>query len=178
MTDDEQFIATTLSRLDDAHAARRDRHVQVALARRPLSRRTFVTSLLAAAAVAVVATWGVLSATRGEVPLAFGEVVTPVSASDVLRDGHGRIAAIGPDVVRTDGDAGATRPSVVPSDGEHLLFRSGRLIRIEHWKDGALDGVSVDLDARGFIVAMRQWRAGREIAPALELDADGRPRGP
>ena len=84
---------------------------------------------------------------------------TPADADALLSyDAHGRVREIAP----SDGQ------------GERVVFRAGRVIRIEHLRGGQLDGVAVDFDADGGVVAVRTWSQGREAGPWLELDGHGR----
>lgn len=160
---DDTFIATTLARLDAAHEERQLEHVRAAL-RAPRRPRWSTVALvaLAAAAMAALVTWGLVRSDEPEAPFTFGEPARTVGdGPDVTRDAAGRLVAVN-----------------AQGDGERLVFRAGRLARIEHWKGGALDGVVVDLDARGFVVSIRRYQAGVEVAPAVELDPDGRVRAP
>ncbi|MCC6624842.1 MAG: hypothetical protein IT385_26570 [Deltaproteobacteria bacterium] len=171
---DEELVERTLAEIDRAHDARRDGHVRAALsevagrgARRwSLRPRVAVLAALAIAATAALVTWGVMRATAPEEPLAFGQSVAEPGGGWIARDARGRVSEIQSAPPRADG-----RP-----DGERLLFRAGRLARVERWRDGVQHGVAVDFDARGFVSAIRHWDDGREAGPWIELDADGRVR--
>ncbi len=156
--ENERFVAAAMARLDEAFEDQELRYVRAALRPKTVRVRTLVWSLVAAAAVAAVATWGALSLTESERPMAFGDAVGMITTGEITRDGRGRIAQI-------DGP-----------DGERLIFRGGRLVRVERHREGVLDGVSVDFDARGFVAAIRSWRAGVEAGPWVELDETCRVR--
>ena len=117
---------------------------------------------LAAAVVACFATVIVMH-NLGETPAALdgGADARPAVAAPVRYDELGRVAEIG----ARAGDA---------YDGERLVFRAGRLIRSEHWRDGKLDGVVVDYDGSGRVVRIATWVAGVASGPWLELTPDGR----
>jgi hypothetical protein len=154
--ENERFVAAAMARLDEAFEAQELRYVRAALRPKTVRVRTLVWSVVAAAAVAALATWGALSVGASERPMAFGDAVEMVATGEITRDGRGRIA-------RVDGP-----------DGERLIFRGGRLVRVERHREGVLDGVSVDFDARGFVAAIRSWRMGVERGPWVELDESGR----
>jgi len=156
--ENERFVAAAMARLDEAFEEQEQRYVRAALRPRTVRVRTLVWSVVAAAAVAALATWGTLSLAASERPMAFGDAVEMVAVGEVTRDGRGRIAQV-------DGP-----------EGERLIFRGGRLVRVERHREGALDGVSVDFDARGFVATIRTWRAGVERGPWVELDESGRVR--
>lgn len=127
--------------------------------------RTGWRMVLAAAAGALVAT-GVavaLSAgSGGERPSAFdgGVGLAPGGerASEVRRDGEGRLVE-----VLTRGTAGE----------ERLLFRSGRLVRVEQLRGGKAHGMAVDFDGSGRVVAVRTWVDGVERGPWFEVAPSG-----
>jgi hypothetical protein len=117
---------------------------------------------LAAALVASFATVIVMR-NLGEAPAAFdgGAEARPDATALVHYDALGRVAEIG-------ALAGDTYV------GERLVFRAGRLIRSEHWRDGKLDGVVVDYDGSGHVVRIAIWVAGVASGPWLEITPEGR----
>lgn len=162
-SDDQRFIDETLALLETAHATRRDTALSDAFPAPRRRRLPILLIALAAAILAAVVTW---AATRpsshepgpmSEQPFAFDGNATPhaphAAEPDVTRDAHGRLSVIGHEV---DG-----RP-----DGERLLFRSGNLIRIEHWRAGKLHGVVIDLDADGRVIATELWNDGVSVERA------------
>lgn len=170
------FEQRLLARLSSAAEARYDAALEAAAdalredstakhepARRRSPLREPVTWLfgLGLAAAAAIATFALISPSSGdgETPYTFvrpDERPTSPTAA-VQLDPRGRPAAIDP----PDGT------------GERVLFRAGRVIRIEHLRDGQLDGVAVDFDADGGVIAIRTWSAGEERGPWLELDGHG-----
>ena len=120
---------------------------------------TWLVALLSAAVAAIV-TWALVREPDLEQPAAFVPSSPPASAEpvEIRYDERGRIVSIAP----------------ASGDGEHLWFRSGRLIRVERRRDGKLHGQALDFAASGTIVGMTTWEAGSERGPFVELDANGR----
>lgn len=127
--------------------------------------------VLAAAAGALLAVGVTLALRSGsagdgvEAPRAFdgGAGVGPVEpggggAGEVRRDGQGRIAEL---VTRGSGGE------------ERLIFRSGRLVRVEQLRGGKVHGMAVDFDGAGRVVAVKTWVDGVERGPWLELGPSG-----
>lgn len=136
--------------------------------RRGWSGLAMVLAAAAGALVAVGVTLALRSGSAGdgvEAPRAFdgGAGVGPVEpggggASEVRRDGQGRIAEI---VTRGSGGE------------ERLVFRSGRLVRVEQLRGGKVHGMAVDFDGAGRVVAVRTWVDGVERGPWFELGPSG-----
>lgn len=162
-----------LARLAEAGEARHDRGLVEAAAalrqrratRSPLaSWKTWAVAALAAAAAVLVTLALTPDADDLEQPAAFVPTLPPPNAVpvDIRYDDRGRLSRIAP----------ATQTP--PADGEHLVFRSGRLIRVEHYRNGTLDGPAYDFDATGGLIAIRTWDRGVERGPFVELDGKGR----
>jgi len=66
---------------------------------------------------------------------------------------------------------------VAPGGGvageERLLFRSGRLVRVEQLRGGKAHGMAVDFDGSGRVVAVRTWVDGVERGPWFEVAPSG-----
>lgn len=153
---DEAFVASTLERLDAAYEERQLDHIRKALGPKTLRLRTVVMAMVAVAAVSILATWAVTHTSTPERPMAFGGAVGAPTPAGITRDPQGRIASIeGP-------------------EGQRLLFRGGRLVRVERLQNGGLHGMAVDFDARGYVANIRTWVGGVERGPWLELDESGR----
>ncbi|MFO0749800.1 MAG: hypothetical protein U1F43_29630 [Myxococcota bacterium] len=143
---DRAFTAQLLSQLgDDAESAR---DVALGDAFRALPRRrrwwpTLVTAL-AASVLAALATW---------------LIVRPSGHEMAGFDGGGAVDARdhGGQALRFDARG---RLAASELDGERLVFRSGRLVRIEHGPLGALDGTAVDFDGAGRVVRIESWTHG------------------
>ena len=158
---DRAFAARLKGRL--AEEAERDRDEAIGQAFRALgagrrrgtragwSRIAAIAAV--AAAVAAFVTWVAMGGLAGD--------GGPIAAFD----GGGGEARAGASEVRLDA-AGRLEETV--TDGERLVFRAGRLVRIEHVRGGVLDGVVVDLDGRGEVVRVETWRAGARVPPAGE----------
>lgn len=155
---DEAFIVSTLARLDAAYEEKQLDHIRKALGPKTLRMRTVVMAVVAAAAVSMLATWAVMRVSAPEIPMAFGGAVVAPTPAGITHDHNGRIASI-------DGP-----------EGQRLLFRGGRLVRVERLQNGGLDGMVVDFDARGYVANIRTWVGGVERGPWLELDESGRVR--
>lgn len=113
--------------------------------------RAWLMALGAAAAAAIITFIATgAPAVPDEAPYAFAPTDGVLEGGGVVieRDGRGRLLAIRPE----------------GGDGEHLLFRAGRVIRIEHRRDGRLHGVAVDLDGSGAVISVTRWEQGREGA--------------
>lgn len=147
--DDLAFVKRMRERLaeqarDDRDATLDDTFRDVRGVARPRSAPwRYAAIALAAAAVAVVVTWLALRPSA-EGPAAFDGGSGPMPRADqaVRLDARGRLAES-------------------EIDGERLIFRGGRLIRIEHRKDGVLDGEVVDLDGAGRVVRIETWSQGK-----------------
>lgn len=164
-SEDDAFIARVDKAIAERHAAEREARLADAVAReRPVrtwSTKNVVLALVLAAALAALVTWLTVRPPNAETPFALGEHA-PIPDAEIERDPQGRIAAIGQTL--------AGKP-----DGERLVFRAGHLIRIEHWRDGALDGPAIDLDGRGRVVQIRTWVSGKLHGPWIDFDDEGRP---
>lgn len=167
-----ELEARALERLAEASDERHQRGLAQAAAalrrrrapRSPLSSPLTWTLAALAAAAAVLLTLALMpSAGDLEVPAAFAPTPPPPHAVpvDIRYDDRGRLSRIAP----------ATETP--PADGEHLIFRAGRLIRVEHYRKGVLDGPAYDFDADGGLVAIRTWALGVERGPFIELDGKG-----
>lgn len=176
---DAAFVDRVMTTVDQHHLAAREATLERVLAdlapkrahdpvlpfagqtarSRWLTRQVFVAVALAASLAAVI-TWVATQPGAPESPFAFGGNPTAGAVADIERDAHGRIAAIG--------QTRAGKP-----EGERLVFRAGQLVRIEHWRNGVLDGVTIDLDARGRIVQSRTWVEGRPRGPWVDFGEDG-----
>jgi len=164
----EDFRSRTHSLLEERAAA--DRAEKLDATFRALRPRRFGGSAVAAfalagAAAAALVTWVLTRPPADGMPEAFGGGLTAAPPPDpsVKRDARGRITEIA-----VDGAA----------DGERLVFRAGRLSRVEHWRQGRLDGVVVDLDGSGRVVRVETWSRGERVGPNLELDPTLAPRVP
>jgi len=168
------FEDRMLARLASAAEARHDAGLEAAAdalrgsriraeVRSPLRAPVTWLFALGMAAAAALVTFAVLSPDAGsppdEPPYTFVRPGGPGPAPnvDIALDARGRLAAVSP----PDGT------------GERLVFRAGRVIRIEHLRGGQLDGVTVDFDADGGVVAIRTWVAGQQRGPWIELDGHG-----
>ncbi len=171
-----ELEARVLARLDEASTARHERGLALATAairgrratRSPLSSPLTWTLVALAAAASVWVTIALTpDASELEYPAAFAPTLPPphAVAVDIRYDDRGRLSRIAP----------ATETP--PADGEHLIFRAGHLIRIEHYRKGVLDGPAYDFDADGGLVAIRTWALGVERGPFIELDGKGRVLG-
>ena len=152
------FVARAKARLEAEAAAHDDRVLDETF--RALRRPARWVPYALALAAAVVASFATVIAMRsGEAPAALdgGADARPDSTALVRYDALGRVAEIG-----------------ARDEGERLVFRAGRLIRSEHWRDGKLDGVVVDYDGSGRVVRIATWVAGVASGPWLELTPDGR----
>jgi len=165
---DDEAIAKATALIRAAAAAEREEWLTEALrpASRPRALRHAKLALVAllAAAAATFVTWQAVRRTS-EPAFALDGDQSPglgTTAPTVRRDVHGRIEEI-------------VRNSSSSPDGERLMFRSGRLIRVEHWVDGRLDGTVIDLDSRGQVVSIRVWRQGVASEPWILLDPDDAP---
>jgi len=175
---DSDFATRTKRALDDLAAVKNGETLDATF--RGLGPRRFgwpmVLGLaLVAATLAALVTWNKMSSPddASSTPAAFdgglrkdgeawteGLVGAPASDPSIKRDARGRISEIA-----VDGAA----------DGERLIFRAGRLLRIEHWRGGHLDGIVVDLDGSGRVVRVETWLAGERVGPSVELDPELRP---
>lgn len=169
---DAGLEARVLERLAEASAERHERGIALAAtslrkrraARSPLSSPlTWALAALAAAAAVMLTLALTPDPHELEVPAAFAPTLPPPHAVpvDIRYDDRGRLSRIAP----------ATETP--PADGEHLIFRAGRLIRVEHYRKGVLDGPAYDFDADGGLVAIRTWALGVERGPFVELDGKG-----
>ncbi|MCC6621697.1 MAG: hypothetical protein IT385_10610 [Deltaproteobacteria bacterium] len=161
------FKARTHTLLDERAAAHRAESLDAtfrALAPRRFGWPALAAVGLAAAAATALVTWS-LAGSADPAPAAFdgGLTAAPPADPSVKRDARGRISEIAVD--------GAV-------DGERLLFRAGRLLRVEHWREGRLDGVVIDLDGSGRVVRVETWSRGERVGPNLELDPTLAPRVP
>jgi hypothetical protein len=164
--DDRAFAERIVARIQQEGGAADEAMLKEALlvGRAPVrarrSSKPMWGMLLAAAAGALIA-WGVTFAlTRDEVPVAFDGGVGRVEAgaSEVVRDERGRLLE-----VTTRGAGG----------DERLVFRSGRLVRVEQRRDGKAHGVAVDFDGSGRVVAVKTWADGVERGPWFEVGPSG-----
>jgi len=134
-------------------------------------RRFGWPSLVAAVVIGATvasAAWLISRTSPGPTPMAFDGGLAAASPADgptVSRDEQGRVSAI---TTLVDG-----RP-----DGERVLFRAGRVVRIEHWQSGRLHGVATDFDGAGRATRIETWHQGALQGPSLDLDAELRPRAP
>ncbi len=168
---DHAFIDRVTASIDQRHQVAREAALDGVLAEvapirrapprsRWLTRQVLVAAALAATLAAVL-TWFTARPGPPDVPFAFGGDPAAVPTPDIERDARGRIATIGH---LRDGQP----------EGERLIFRAGKLIRIEHWRNGALDGVSIDFDAQGRLVRSRTFVEGAPRGPWVEFAEDGR----
>lgn len=181
--DDEAFIARTLSAIRAESADAQDARLEAAMRAVPRpgvapgrSRRkryggwlghglTAIAAGLIGAAVAFALSRSG-EAAPGEAPFALdGQVRGDGSRSPIVitTDAEGR-----PTEIARRGDTPET-----PRTGQRVLFRSGMVIRIEHYRDGLLDGPVLEFDGLGRLVSQRTYSAGVERGPFLELGPDG-----
>jgi|GEM_PF-2245506 len=194
---DADFGARVAATLDGAHLARRDAALERVFARdssvqptevaapiplksRPARARWLRPALLtlAAAAVASIVTGVVVSSIMtpsDEAPFAFGGDRIPTPSSEIRRAGEAVARREQPEIARDPQGRLASIGLTVAGkpDGERLLFRAGKLIRIEHWRDGQLDGTSIDFDGRGQLVRTRTFVAGQPRGPWASFKDDG-----
>lgn len=176
------FIASTLAAIRAESAAVQDARLDDALraaprptaARRSL-RRTSVQPALRYALTALAA--GILGAAIAFAATRPGE--PEKNDAFALDGGEGRGGTDDRNkapVIRTDAQG---RPTEIARrlgdrlEGERVLFRAGLVIRIEHYRNGQLDGPQLDFDGLGRLVAMRTYAAGVERGPFVELAPDG-----
>lgn len=138
----------------------------------PLSRpRRFGWPALAAAMlfgaiVAATVAWLIVRPAPAPAPMAFDGALgprTPKKGPTVSRDAQGRVSTI---ATLIDGQP----------DGERVLFRAGQVVRIEHWQNGRLHGVTIDFDGAGRPAHLETWHEGELRGPTLDLDPQLRPR--
>lgn len=153
---DAAFVALLRGQLEDRAEAERDAALAEtfrALPRVPAPRRLwpYLATALAAGVLAAVATW----------LLARDPRVEHRQHPSVAFDGGAGPSGGGGQVVTWDG---AGRLATSELDGERLVFRSGRLVRVEHGPVGALDGTAIDLDGAGRVVRIETWVGGKLTA--------------
>jgi len=127
---------------------------------------SLTAALAFGAIVAALAAWLISRASPAPLPMAFdGDLAPalPASGPTVSHDEQGRVSSI---ATLVDG-----RP-----DGERVLFRAGRVVRIEHWQDGRLHGLVTDFDGAGRATRIETWHRGALQGPSLDLDVELRPR--
>lgn len=176
--DDGAFLASTLAALRADSAAEQDERLLDTLRAAPRpsaaprrARRPRLTTALVALAAALLAAVVTYAVTRPAAPPSTEEALALDGGSSggtagtavLARDAEGRPT----ELVRRIGDR---------LDGERILFRAGRVIRIEHYRDGVLDGPTLDFDGLGRLVALRTYAAGVERGPYLEVGPDGQVR--
>lgn len=175
--DDDPFIAQTLALLRAESARTQDERLDATLraaprppaARRIRARRPllgYTLTALAAAIIAAVITYGLtrlaapVGATSDDAFALDGDAPTSVSLPAITLDPQGRPSEI-------------ARRVAGRLEGERVLFRAGQIMRIEHYREGQLDGPTLDFDGLGRLVALTTWSAGRERGSYLELAPDG-----
>lgn len=171
---DDAFTAHTLDRIDAAARETRDATLREALivARHPRPPRWHLPAVaLAAAAIAAVVTFALTRPATTDVAAFDGGLSTTRLAEHALsRDARGRLSEI--------------TTTLPDGSQEHLSFRSGRLVRVEQRRAGALDGPALDFDAFGRLVAIRWFAMGKDsgpwftFTPSGALDASGSTAAP
>lgn len=182
--DDEAFITRTLSAIRAESADAQDARLEAAMRSVPRpsaapgrSRRKSFGGWLGHGLTAVAA--GLIGATVAFALSRSGEAA-PSEAPFAL-DGQVRgDGARSPIVITTDAEG---RPTEIarrgenadtPRTGQRVLFRSGMVIRIEHYRDGLLDGPVLEFDGLGRLVSQRTYSEGVERGPYIELGPDGK----
>lgn len=161
--DDGAFTEHVIGQLDAAARQAREATLREALTARPARSRRWVLPVvaLAAAALGVLSTLAISSATQPERPMAFdgGARTERLVETELSRDAKGRLSEL--------------RTTLADGAEERLHFRSGRLVRSEQRKDGQLHGPALDFDASGRVVAIRWYAAGQARGPWVVFGADG-----
>lgn len=174
--DDESFITQTLAAIRAESSAAQDARFEDALRalpRPPGAPRRARRPLLGYALTAIAA--GFIGAA-----IAFAASRTsdasPRDDAFALDGGTGAARTASPISITSDSQG---RPTEIARrvggrlEGERVLFRAGQVIRIEHYRDGLLDGPQLDFDGLGRLVAMRTYTNGVERGPFVELAPDG-----
>ena len=176
--DDMAFIAGTLAAIRAESAAAQETRLEDTLraaprpaAARKALRRPALRYALTALAAGILGAAIAYAATRPGEPAPRDDAFALDGGAD-----HGDDGARAPTVITTDASGRPTEITRKVGDrleGERVLFRAGQVIRIEHYRDGQLDGPQLDFDGLGRLVAMRTFAAGVERGPFLELAPDG-----
>lgn len=176
--DNAAFIAGTLAAIRAESAAAQEAHIEDTLraaprpgAAPPRTRRQALRYALTALAAGILAAALTYAATRPGEPAPRDDAFALDGGA-----GHGGDRIGAPTVITTDAQGRPTeiaRKSGDRLDGERVLFRAGNIIRIEHYRDGQLDGPQLDFDGLGRLVALHTYAAGVLRGPFLELAPDG-----